>query len=194
MISARCECGKEFNVPKQYAGKRARCRFCGAVFTVGESPAAQPVADPGHTAVRPEIPIAQPIRARVLPREPAADTAACYYCGESILAVARKCKHCGELLDPALRTSLPPVITTTVSPTIVNHVTTVVGRGGRRWSRVVAALLSLLIPGLGQVYKGQPLNGLVWLLFTVAGYAAFIVPGVVLHILCILGAASGDNG
>jgi len=49
-----------------------------------------------------------------------------------------------------------------------------------------------LIPGAGQIYKGQPINGIVWFVLTVAGYIAFIIPGVVLHLCCIIGAAMGD--
>ena len=61
------------------------------------------------------------------------------------------------------------------------------------WSPGVAAVLSLVIPGAGQMYKGQVLNGLVWLVVVVIGYVMFIGPGVILHIFCILGAASGKN-
>lgn len=61
-----------------------------------------------------------------------------------------------------------------------------------RWSAVAAALLSLILPGLGQLYKGQWINGPLWFCIVVAGYAAFVFPGVVLHILCVLGAATGN--
>jgi TM2 domain-containing membrane protein YozV len=64
--------------------------------------------------------------------------------------------------------------------------------GIRQWSPGVAAVLSLVIPGAGQMYKGQVLNGLAWLVVVVLGYAFFIAPGVVLHVLCIVGAASGN--
>lgn len=61
------------------------------------------------------------------------------------------------------------------------------------WSPGVAAVLSLVIPGAGQMYKGQVVSGLCWLLMVVVGYAAFIVPGIVLHVCCVLGAASGSR-
>jgi len=61
------------------------------------------------------------------------------------------------------------------------------------WSPGTAAVLSLVIPGAGQMYKGQVFNGLFWLLCVVIGYFMFIVPGVILHIFCIVGAASGKN-
>lgn len=56
----------------------------------------------------------------------------------------------------------------------------------------MAAVLSFLIPGLGQMYKGQVINGLVWFVFVLLGYAALILPGVLLHLFCIVGAASGN--
>lgn len=61
----------------------------------------------------------------------------------------------------------------------------------KQWSPGVAAVLSLVIPGAGQMYKGQVFNGLFWLFIVVVGYLAFIIPGVVLHLLCIIGAGSG---
>lgn len=61
-----------------------------------------------------------------------------------------------------------------------------------KWNAGVAAVLSLVIPGAGQMYKGQVGNGLVWLIFVVAGYFMLVVPGLILHLFCILGAASGD--
>jgi len=59
------------------------------------------------------------------------------------------------------------------------------------WTPGTAALLSLVIPGAGQMYKGQIFNGLFWLVIVVVGYVAMIVPGIVLHLMCIVGAASG---
>ena len=52
-----------------------------------------------------------------------------------------------------------------------------------------AALLSFLIPGAGQLFYGHVFRGLLWFACVVCGYAAFIVPGVVLHLFCILMAA-----
>lgn len=62
----------------------------------------------------------------------------------------------------------------------------------RRWSRWVAGLLSLCVPGLGQCYKGEFAAGVVWFLFVSAGYAALFVPGFLLHIGCVLTALSGN--
>jgi hypothetical protein len=61
-----------------------------------------------------------------------------------------------------------------------------------RWSPGVAAVLSLIIPGAGQLYKGQVLNGLVWFGATVVGYVMFIAPGLLIHLCCVVGASMGD--
>ena len=54
----------------------------------------------------------------------------------------------------------------------------------------LAAVLSFLIPGLGHLYKGRILGGLIWFFLTGVGYVAFIIPGLILHLLCILRSAS----
>ena len=92
----------------------------------------------------------------------------CPFCKEMIKVSALKCKHCGEFLDDRVRPHQ------------------------EKWNRGIAAVLSLVIPGSGQMYKGQIFNGLIWLVMVFIGYCFFIVPGIPLHLLCILGAASGD--
>jgi TM2 domain-containing membrane protein YozV len=62
----------------------------------------------------------------------------------------------------------------------------------RRWSPGLAAVLSFFLPGLGQLYKGQIINAVVWFFFVALGYAALILPGLVLHFFCVLGALSGN--
>ena len=59
-----------------------------------------------------------------------------------------------------------------------------------RPSNGIAAVLSLVIPGAGQMYKGKVGQGIAWLFFTVLGYFMMIVPGVILHLFCIFHAAS----
>ncbi|WP_343853392.1 hypothetical protein [Algoriphagus jejuensis] len=48
-----------------------------------------------------------------------------------------------------------------------------------------AAFLSFLIPGWGQMRRGRKLQGLIWLIVVVGGYFLLIVPGVILHIVCM---------
>jgi TM2 domain-containing membrane protein YozV len=45
----------------------------------------------------------------------------------------------------------------------------------------LAAVLSVLIPGLGQVYNGKLIAGAIWFLATSLGYSAIILPGFVIH-------------
>lgn len=42
------------------------------------------------------------------------------------------------------------------------------------------------------MYKGHVVRGLVWLAVVSIGYASIIVPGLLLHVICILMAAGGD--
>ncbi len=99
----------------------------------------------------------------------------CKFCGESILESAIKCKHCGEFLDGRNRV-----------PVIINQ------QRVPKWSPGVAAVLSFLLPGLGQMYKGQIFNGMGWCVVTILGYAFFVIPGLVLHVCCVFSAAAGD--
>jgi hypothetical protein len=62
----------------------------------------------------------------------------------------------------------------------------------RLWSPGLAAVLSFFVPGLGQLYKGQFINGIVWFVFVGMGYVALILPGMILHFFCVLGALSGN--
>jgi hypothetical protein len=62
----------------------------------------------------------------------------------------------------------------------------------QRWSPGLAAVLSFFVPGLGQLYKGQIINGIVWFFLVGMGYLALILPGMVLHFFCVLGALSGN--
>ena len=49
----------------------------------------------------------------------------------------------------------------------------------------IAAVLSVLLPGLGQVYSGRLLAGGVWFLATGFAYWAILVPGFIVHAFCI---------
>lgn len=98
---------------------------------------------------------------------------ACPECSREISTAAASCPGCGH---PVLRPAAP-AMPPAVSP---------------RWNPGIAAVLSLVIPGAGQMYKGQVGNGIVWLICVAIGYMLLVVPGLILHLLCILGAASGD--
>ncbi len=49
----------------------------------------------------------------------------------------------------------------------------------------IAAVLSVLVPGLGQVYSGRLLAGALWFLGTGLAYWAILVPGFLVHAVCV---------
>jgi TM2 domain-containing membrane protein YozV len=56
-------------------------------------------------------------------------------------------------------------------------------------SNGTAAVLSLVLPGAGQMYKGNVGAGFGWLFGTAAAYCLFVIPGLIVHILCVVNAA-----
>lgn len=65
-------------------------------------------------------------------------------------------------------------------------------RGGRDASPTLAALLSLVIPGAGQLYCGNILSAVLWFILVTAGYT-ILLPGLFLHLFCIAFAASSAH-
>jgi len=55
----------------------------------------------------------------------------------------------------------------------------------RRPSPGIAAVLSVLLPGLGHVYAGRLGAGLVWFLAAGFGYWAVLVPGFLIHVVSV---------
>ncbi|MBW2267392.1 MAG: hypothetical protein JRH16_02355 [Deltaproteobacteria bacterium] len=49
----------------------------------------------------------------------------------------------------------------------------------------IAAVLSVLIPGLGQVYAGNLLTGALWFLATGFFYWMILLPGFLCHGFCV---------
>jgi hypothetical protein len=56
-----------------------------------------------------------------------------------------------------------------------------------------AAVLSLIVPGAGQLYAGRPLAAVAWFTLVTMGYLLLVVPGMLLHIVCVASAAAAAN-
>lgn len=108
----------------------------------------------------------------------------CKYCGADVRPEAKKCPHCREILDNDLARERE------------------LARRPKANSGV-AAVLSFFVPGVGQLYKGETLSGLMWFVAVQGTYVAglltlmcligfAIVPvAILLHLLCVFDAATG---
>ncbi len=132
-------------------------------------------------------------------REAQGGSMRCPFCSEVILVGAKKCKHCHEFLDFAMRdiqalrqpgvvhAPPPPQPQTSLAPLPQPQPVQI-----QQWTNTNATqvvLLSFFVPGLGQMCSGRVPAGLLWMMFTCLGYVCFIVPGIVLHLLCVINAA-----
>jgi len=78
------------------------------------------------------------------------------------------------------------------APLIPPGVYPIATRGGRPASPALAAVLSLLVPGAGQLYTGNIVSGILWFMLIAAGYT-LILPGLFLHMICIATAAGSAH-
>ena len=85
---------------------------------------------------------------------------------------------------------LDPVHLKAKNTELINKYNTV--QKEQKWNPGIAALLSFIIPGAGQMYKGNVGSGILWFIFTMIGYFLLIVPGLILHFFCIVLAAAGN--
>lgn len=111
----------------------------------------------------------------------------CRECGQTVSTEARSCPHCGA---PSPSRVPPPFHHAGAAGYAPGPQVVYVER--KQPSGGIAAVLSFIVPGLGQLYKGQIGRGLLWFFLTIIGYAALVVPGLILHLCCIINAASTD--
>jgi hypothetical protein len=60
----------------------------------------------------------------------------------------------------------------------------------RRYVHLIAALLSLVLPGAGQVYKGRNVAGALWFVGVAACYWLVGLPALLVHLMCVVFAGS----
>lgn len=130
----------------------------------------------------------------------------CPDCSQSVSVSAYSCPHCGRpfktrttqqtaiqpTVQPAVPYAQPPVPLPYAPPQQVHYHYPYPYPAPQAWSPGVAAVLSLFMPGVGQMYKGRVGEGVLWLIFTPIGYVLFILPGLILHIICIITASQGN--
>ncbi len=91
----------------------------------------------------------------------------CPECNKEISDKATSCPSCGH----PLKDEKSKTILATVKPS-----------GG------IAALISVFFPGFGHLYCGKFIRCVLWFFFVIGGYFLFIIPGIILHLLCIFDA------
>ena len=94
----------------------------------------------------------------------------CSRCGQPIVvAEASFCKSCGA---PVTRFSLL--------------------RTEPGFSPILALVLSI-VPGVGQIYRGKPLRGILWFFGVSLAYGAGPPLGILIHLICAANATFSDR-
>lgn len=91
------------------------------------------------------------------------------------------------------RVSRPRVAQQPPSFALAHHVPSYLEEPRQAPNAATAAILSIIVPGAGQLFTGRPLSAIAWFVLVSMGYLLLIVPGVLLHVLCVASAASAAH-
>ena len=169
MIEFQCpNCSKRLKAPIRKSGLSLPCPACKTTITIPKKKESDDfnnsVDFATETAEKPTFPIAGVRKLRPCP-----------YCAEDILVAAKKCRYCGEFVDGESLSYAQPTV---ADPAIAR----------KQKDPGIAAVFSFIIPGLGQVYNGQILVGIVAGITCVLLY--IIIIGFFVHIWLICDAYS----
>jgi TM2 domain-containing membrane protein YozV len=179
-------CSKIIVADDHDAGRRARCPECHATLTLPgagyeQQPFAPAYAFGGQASADRSAQGNEEVFAEPLGNSGRDELIACPYCAEPIRYGARKCRHCGEYLDDDLRRQQARAAAY-ANPLAADA----------KPNPGIAAVLSLIFPGAGQLYRQKIGAGIAWIVFVFIGYMALVIPGFILHALCIYDAATND--
>ena len=102
-------------------------------------------------------------------------TRICPNCGAEIPSDASFCPKCGISLADTTSTQSPSV--GTGQPVVQPQV--------QRKDPILAAILSLILAGLGQIYVGATRRGIIYLIITIVLYVIFFPAGLIFAIYTI---------
>jgi len=104
------------------------------------------------------------------------ETKICPNCGAEVPIDANFCPKCGvNFTEPKVSQQAQQPIAQAPSP---------VDRSNRK-DPILAAILSFIIPGVGQIYVGATTRGVVYIILAIILYLLFIIPGVIFAIYAL---------
>ena len=116
----------------------------------------------------------------------------CAQCEGKVSDVLENCPHCGHPLTSEAQKVISVSNVSVPQPRKKVVIVESPQPSQYQWSPGVAAVLSFLLPGLGQIYKGKIFTGLIWMFVVVIGYFCLFLPGLILHLCCVFEAFSGN--